>query len=47
MTVDLPLFIAIAEIVGVFVGFGALISVTRPNEIAAPQLARDIRFYGK
>ncbi|MFW9984765.1 MAG: hypothetical protein ACFFCB_08570 [Candidatus Odinarchaeota archaeon] len=40
MAVDLPLFIAIAEIAGIFVGFGALISVTRPNEIAAPQLAR-------
>ncbi|MFX0079379.1 MAG: hypothetical protein ACFE8O_09075 [Candidatus Hermodarchaeota archaeon] len=40
MAVDLPLFIAIAEIAGIFVGFGALIGVTRPNEIAAPQLAR-------
>jgi hypothetical protein len=40
MTLDLFLFIAIAEIAGVFVGFGALISVTRPNEIEAAQLAR-------
>jgi hypothetical protein len=40
VAVDVPLFIAIAEIAGVFVGFGALISVTRPNEIAAAQLAR-------
>ena len=40
MAVDLVLFIAIAEIAGVFVGFGALISVTRQNEIEPAQLAR-------
>lgn len=38
MTVDPPLFIAIAEIAGVFVGFGALISVTRRSEIEPSQL---------
>ncbi|MHA2427825.1 MAG: hypothetical protein ACXADB_07365 [Candidatus Hermodarchaeia archaeon] len=40
MAVDLFLFVAIAEIAGIFVGFGALIGVTRPNEIVAAQLAR-------
>lgn len=40
MALDLFLFVAIAEIAGVFVGFGALISVTRPNAIEATQLAR-------
>lgn len=40
MAVDLFLFVAIAEIAGVFVGFGALISVSRRNEIEAAQLAR-------
>ena len=40
MALDLVLFIAIAEIAGVFVGFGALISVTRQNEIEPAQLAR-------
>lgn len=40
MAVDLFLLVAIAEIAGIFVGFGALIGVTRPNEIAADQLAR-------
>ena len=38
MTQDSTLFIAFAEIAGVFVGFGALISVTRREEIAAAQL---------
>lgn len=38
MTVDPLLFIAIAEIAGVFVGFGALISVTRRAEIDPAQL---------
>jgi hypothetical protein len=38
MTDDLGLFVAIAEIAGVFVGFGALISVTRRSEIEADQL---------
>ena len=40
MALDLVLFIAIAEIAGVFVGFGALISVTRRGEIEPAQLAR-------
>lgn len=35
---DVGLFVAIAEIAGVFVGFGALISVTRRSEIDAAQL---------
>jgi hypothetical protein len=38
MTVDSVLFIAIAEIAGVFVGFGALISVTRRADVAPAQL---------
>ena len=33
-------FIAIAEIAGVFVGFGALISVTRRTRFEVPQLGR-------
>ena len=40
MIQDIELFIAIAEIAGVFVGFGALISLTRRNEIEASQLGR-------
>ena len=32
--------IAIAEIAGIFVGFGALIGITRENKIAVAQLAR-------
>jgi hypothetical protein len=40
MTQDIELFIAIAEIAGVFVGFGALISLTRKNAIDFPQLGR-------
>ena len=40
MTQDVELFIAIAEIAGVFVGFGALISLTRKNAIDFPQLGR-------
>ena len=40
MTQDIELFIAIAEIAGVFVGFGALISITRKNAIDFPQLGR-------
>jgi hypothetical protein len=35
---ELDLLIAVAEIAGVFVGFGALISLTRRNEIEAAQL---------
>ncbi len=38
MTVDSAMFIAIAEIAGVFVGFGALISVTRRSDIEPAQL---------
>jgi hypothetical protein len=38
MTAETGLFVAIAEIAGVFVGFGALISVTRRAEIAPEQL---------
>lgn len=37
MTVDSVLFIAIAEIAGVFVGFGALISVTRRSDVEPAQ----------
>ena len=37
---DVEMFIAIAEIAGVFVGFGALISLTRKNTIDYPQLGR-------
>jgi hypothetical protein len=37
---DIELFIAIAEIAGVFVGFGALISLTRKNAIDYAQLGR-------
>ena len=40
MTQDVELFIAIAEIAGVFVGFGALISLTRQNAIEFSQLGR-------
>ena len=40
MALDSLLLIAIAEIAGIFVGFGALISVTRPNEIRMAQLSR-------
>ena len=40
MALDLLLLVAIAEIAGIFVGFGALIGAIRPNEIAAAQLAR-------
>ena len=40
MTQDIELFIAIAEIAGVFVGFGALISLTRKNAIDFAQLGR-------
>lgn len=35
MTQDMDLFVALAEIAGVFVGFGALISVTRRGAIDA------------
>ena len=38
MTVDGVLFIAIAEIAGVFVGFGALISVTRRSDVEPAHL---------
>ena len=37
---DVELFIAIAEIAGVFVGFGALISLTRKDAIEFSQLGR-------
>ena len=40
MIQDVDLFVAIAEIAGVFVGFGALISVTRGAEIEASVLGR-------
>jgi O-antigen/teichoic acid export membrane protein len=40
MATDIELFVAIAEIAGVFVGFGALISVTRQSEIQATQLTQ-------
>ncbi len=40
MALDLFLFVAIAEIAGIFVGFGALISVARWGEIEPAQLAR-------
>jgi hypothetical protein len=40
VTQDVELFIAIAEIAGVFVGFGALISLTRRNAIEFSQLGR-------
>ena len=40
MAVDLLLFIAIAEISGVFVGFGALIGVSGRDEIEPSQLQR-------
>lgn len=40
MTQDVDLFAAIAEIAGVFVGFAALISVTRRTEIEASQLGQ-------
>jgi hypothetical protein len=37
---DVILFLTIAEIAGIFVGFAALISVTRRSEIEATQLAQ-------
>lgn len=37
---DASLFLAIAEISGVFVGFGALISLTRRGEVAADTFGR-------
>lgn len=37
---DVVLFVTIAEIAGVFVGFAALISVTRRSEIEASQLGQ-------
>ena len=40
MIEEVVLFVTIAEIAGVFVGFAALISVTRRSEIEAPQLAQ-------
>ena len=40
MIPDIELFVAIAEIAGVFVGFGALIGVTRRSEIKVVQLGR-------
>ena len=38
MDQDINLFIIIAQIAGVFVGFGALISVTRRSDIEVAQL---------
>jgi hypothetical protein len=38
--IELDLFVAIAEIAGVFVGFGALISVSRRDEIDAAYLGQ-------
>lgn len=38
MSVDAPLHATIAEIAGVFVGFGALISITRRSDAAAEQV---------
>jgi hypothetical protein len=38
MEADVELFVAMAEIAGVFVGFGALISFTRRAEVEADQL---------
>ena len=40
MTQELELYVTMAEIAGVFVGFGALISVTRKDEIETAQLGR-------
>lgn len=40
MVQDLDLFVGLAEIAGVFVGFAALISFTRRTEVAAFQLAQ-------
>lgn len=40
MAQDVDVLVAIAEIAGVFVGFGALISVTRRTEIEASQLGQ-------
>jgi hypothetical protein len=40
LTQDVELFIAIAEIAGVFVGFGALISLTRKDSIDFRKLGR-------
>lgn len=40
MIEDLVLFVTVAEIAGVFVGFAALISVTRRSDIETSQLAQ-------
>jgi hypothetical protein len=40
LTLDVGLFVTIAEIAGIFVGFGALISVTRRAEIEISKLWR-------
>ena len=40
MVEDVVLFVTIAEIAGVFVGFAALISVTRRSEVEASQLGQ-------
>ncbi|MAU12485.1 MAG: hypothetical protein CL607_21870 [Anaerolineaceae bacterium] len=40
MAQDIDLLIAMAEIAGIFVGFGALISVIRRNEIDSTQLGQ-------
>ena len=40
MPINYGLLISIAEIAGIFVGFGALIGVTRENKVEAAQLGR-------
>jgi len=40
LTIDVDLFVTIAEIAGIFVGFGALISVTRRADIEISKLWR-------
>jgi hypothetical protein len=37
---DVEIFVGIAHIAGIFVGFGALISLTGKNEVEFPQLGR-------
>ena len=40
MVQDVDIFVGIAHIAGIFVGFGALISLTRKNEVDVSQLGR-------
>ncbi|UCC21066.1 MAG: hypothetical protein JSV62_07255 [Promethearchaeota archaeon] len=40
MVQDVDLFIGIAHIAGIFVAFGALISITRKNEVEVSQIGR-------